>query len=978
MKELTLDWNEYTGYARSIISEGCVLLENRNEVLPLSDGARVAVFGRIQNHYYKSGLGSGGMVNVSKVIGILDALKECKRVKLNEKLLEIYESFEEEHPFDEGEGWGREPWSQIEMELPYEVAMEAAKESDTAIVIIGRTAGEDKDTSNTPGSYRLTETEERMLANVRAHFQKMVVLLNVASIIDLSFIDKVKPDSVMLVWTGGMVGGLGVVDLLLGDVSPSGHLADTVSYQVEDHFADRNFGDHDRDFYEEDIYVGYRYFETFARDKVRYPFGYGLSYTKFESSAGQPCISKCEDWAISGSGSLNRSDLAVTVSVNTKNSGNLSGKCVQQIYVESPQGKLGKPARVLCGFHKTTELKPGQEECYSFLIPARDFASYDDSGVTGNGGCFVLEPGSYRFYLGENVRDASFIGEVSFGDLSKGDAIIIDQLESALMPVEAFRRIKPDTGKLTGAEGADSIQSGNADILWEETPLCAESEDMDLRRKARLPEEINAQNTKIKVDPVLLPIRVEDLEHFEEESYVNGVVAALTDDELTCLVRGEGMGSSRVTPGTASAFAGISDSLSNRVGLPAVCCSDGPSGMRLDCGMKAFSLPSGAMMACTFNEQLIHNLYVCTGKEMIQNKVDCLLGPGMNIHRHPLNGRNFEYFSEDPLLTGVMARAVTSALMESGVTGVIKHFCGNNQEYRRHFLDSVISERALREIYLKGFEIVIRSGYGDSVMTTYGAVNGLFTAGSYDLNTTILRNQWGFTGIVMTDWWASINERGKAQDKINFGAMVRSQNDMYMVCPDGGSNLGGDNIKEAYEKGLVTKAELQRTAANVIRFALLTEAMKRKLGIGTRINVIGRPTEDMDVSMDDVEFVIMDGDLVFPLDTKESKGGTSYILPFDIKTPGTYELTIVGSSKLGELAQLPVTLFYTGFPLLSFTFHGTEGEPMEIVRNTVLKERFAVMRLYVARNGLELKEIRFRFLHEGGTMCFLEDGLSDN
>ncbi|MBQ0043286.1 MAG: glycoside hydrolase family 3 protein [Lachnospiraceae bacterium] len=951
---MTLDWNEYVENARQISSEGCVLLENKNQVLPLKSGVKLAVFGRTQNNYYKSGLGSGGMVNVSRVIGILEALKDSGKANLNESLLAEYANFEEKNPYDEGEGWGQEPWCQKEMEISDELAQKAAEESDVALVLIGRTAGEDKDAKNAPGSYRLTELEEKMLGTVRNHFKSMVVVLNSVGLIDLSFIDGISPDAVLLGWSGGMIGGLGVVDILFGDECPSGHLTDTVSYEIEDHYADKNFGDYNRDFYEEDIYVGYRYFETFAKNLVRYPFGYGLSYTSFKLASKDLAFTKCDDWKVSGAGSTNRSNLAVTITVNTTNSGSVSGKEVLQLYVEAPQGQLGKPSRVLADFHKTKLLAPGESEEYIFNVPARVFASYDDEGVSKEGSAFILEAGEYKFYLGENVRDAEYVGSLSLENME-----IIDQLYEALRPVEAFDRIKP-------------LEEADGTLTVKRCPVTLCTKDMDERRAEELPAEITSSMN------VALPISADDYDRFGDDEYIDSIVSQLTDYELTCLVRGEGMGSSRVTPGTAAAFAGVSDSLTERVGIPAVCCSDGPSGMRLDCGMKAFSLPSAIMMACTFNAELIRNLYACTGKEMITNKVDCLLGPGMNIHRHPLNGRNFEYFSEDPYLTGVMARAMVQGLEDSGVSGVCKHFCGNNQEYRRHFLDSVISERALREIYLKGFEWVVRNGEADSIMTTYGAVNGLFTAGNYDLNTSILRKQWGFTGIVMTDWWASINERGQKQDKVNFGAMVRSQNDMYMVCPDGGSNASGDNIEEAYASGLVTKGELQRTAKNVIRFALGTQAMKRLMGMQEKVTIINRPSEDMDVNLDDVEFIKMDGDITIPLDTKDSKAGTNYILPFDMSKLGTYEITIVASSPLGELAQIPVTLFYTSFPLRSFTFHGTNGEEMEIARTAVLKQRFAVMRLYVAKNGLKLKEIRFKFLNEEGTMSFLEDGLKDN
>lgn len=282
MEDRVLDWAVYEKTAREMAAEGLVLLKNDNKALPLKQGETVSVFGRMQNHYYKSGTGSGGMVNVARVVGILDALNECKDVNVNQKLAETYAAWDKEHPVELGLGWGQEPWSQAEMPVTDELVQEAAGESDSAIVIIARTAGEDKDNTLEKGAFMLTDIETDMLRLVRENFQKMVVLLNVGGLIDMSFLDTISPDACMYVWQGGMVGGYGVADVLVGDVSPSGKLTDTIAYDIKDYPAYDNFGGEERNFYAEDIYVGYRYFETFAKDKVRYPFGYGLSYTDFK------------------------------------------------------------------------------------------------------------------------------------------------------------------------------------------------------------------------------------------------------------------------------------------------------------------------------------------------------------------------------------------------------------------------------------------------------------------------------------------------------------------------------------------------------------------------------------------------------------------------------------------------------------------------------------------------------------------------
>lgn len=280
--ERILDWNKYLDTAAKMVSEGIVMLKNDNNALPIDTDKEVAVFGRIQFHYYKSGTGSGGMVNVTKVVNILDGLID-NGVKVNEKLLDTYRKWDKENPFDLGEGWGGEPWSQKEMPLDEGLVKETAKSCETAIVIIGRTAGEEQDNRLEAGSYLLSDDEIAMLTVVRENYKKVVLLLNVGNIIDMTDINRIAPDSVLYVWQGGMTGGKGTADVLTGKVSPSGKLPDTIAYKASDYPSDANFGrEKNRDIYAEDIYVGYRYFETFAKEKVLYPFGFGLSYTEFE------------------------------------------------------------------------------------------------------------------------------------------------------------------------------------------------------------------------------------------------------------------------------------------------------------------------------------------------------------------------------------------------------------------------------------------------------------------------------------------------------------------------------------------------------------------------------------------------------------------------------------------------------------------------------------------------------------------------
>lgn len=899
----TLDWDKYLETSARAVSGGIVMLKN-DGALPLKQGGTAAVFGRIQLHYYKSGTGSGGMVNVSKVIGITDGLLDAG-YKLDEQLLNAYREWDEQNPFDYGEGWGGEPWSQKEMPLTDELVGGAASRADAAIVIIGRTAGEEMDNKLEKGAFLLSDLEEDMLRRVTSAFDKTVVLLNTGGLIDMSFMDRYPVSAVMYVWQGGMVGGAGTAAVLTGEVSPSGKLPDTIAYEISDYPSDKFFGSGDMDCYGEDIYVGYRYFETFAKDRVRFPFGFGMSYTSFDLTAS--------DFKLDGD--------KVTGSVNVKNTGSTPGREVVQIYCSAPQGKLGKPARVLCGFDKTRALQPGESQTLCFEIPLESVASYDDSGVTGHKSAWILEQGGYVFYAGADVRSASEAYSLTLPET------VVRQCKSALGPLTAFKRMVNSSGK---PEFEDVPLTGEA-FPHDHAKLPAEIPQIG-DRGIRLADVVNGKNT---------------LEEF---------TAQLTDYDLSCIIRGEGMGSPKVTAGTAAAFGGVSDTLT-ALGIPCACCDDGPSGMRLDCGTKAFSLPNGTLLASTFDRPLMTELFTFMGLEMHTNQVDCLLGPGMNIHRHPLNGRNFEYFSEDPYLTGEMASAELAGLHSTGAEGTIKHFCGNNRETRRHFLDSVISERALREIYLRGFEKAVKKGGAKSVMTTYGQVNGVWTAGNYGLVTGILRDDWGFDGFTMTDWWANINRRGKAPDKSDFAAMAMAQNDVYMVTADGAAC--NDNTLDSLKSGELTRGELQRNAMNILRFLTTTHAMKRVMGCDDETEIINRPADAGDVDSTDIEFHDIDEDLTLDLTGITTEKGSSYAFGLNVSKPGVYKVTLTASSTLSELAQTSVSIFALGSPCGMFTFNGTGGAPVSQTKDVKFLSNFMPIRLYFGGSGLKTQSIRF-------------------
>ena len=917
MKNYKLDLERYAVLARQATAEGCVLLENEGQALPLREGERVAVFGRMAFHYYKSGLGSGGLVNTRYVVGILDALKDCKEIRLDEKLMGIYEDWIRENPFDEGQGWGRVPWCQKEMEVTDEM-LGCARDNDVSLVIIGRTAGEDQDNNAGPGSYCLTETEEDMIRRVCQVSKRTVVVLNVGNIIDMSWVKKYHPQAVLYAWQGGQEGGNGVADVLTGKVCACGKLTDTIAQSIEDYPSTENFGDPFKNYYKEDIYVGYRYFETFAKDKVLYPFGYGLSYTSFGIKAEI----------------LKNSEEELTVAAEVVNTGAVKGKEVVQVYAKVPQGKLGNPARRLIGFAKTGELKPGEKEEVVIVIPKYDLASYDDSGVTGHKSCYVLEEGTYEISVGSDVRSAESAGcyEEKFR--------VVEKLQEACAPVEKFSRMK-----------AVLMPDGSYQAVTEEVPV--RTVDPQERRKQNLPETLAYTGDKgYKLVDVL-----------DGKVSMENFVAQIREEDLIAMFRGEGMCSPKVTPGTAAAFGGVTESM-KALGIPVGCCADGPSGIRMDCGTKAFSLPNGTALGCTFNTELVSDLYEMTGKELRLNKIDSLLGPGMNIHRNPLNGRNFEYISEDPLLTGRICAAQVKAMAKSGIGSTIKHFCGNNQEVGRSTSDSVMSERCLREIYLKGFEMAVREGGARSVMTTYGSVNGLWTAGSYDLCTTILRKEWGFEGIVMTDWWAKSNYEGHQAEVQVKAPMVAAQNDIYMVVSDAKANPEKDDVEEMLHAGKLTLGELQRNGANILGFLLKSppillltdricaeelEAMNTKeaddVDAGDLIAITSDPeTQEM----------VVDGSLLHP-----AKGNTD-ILAVTNDYMGEFTVKFVLRSELGELAQLPISVFMDNIHKMTVSVQGTNGKWVEESRPFDMSfGHNHYIKLYYGADNLEIKEILF-------------------
>jgi beta-glucosidase len=926
MNTNTLDWKTYSSLARTAVAEGCVLLRNENRTLPIRPKETVSVFGRIQLDYYKSGTGSGGMVNVPYVRSILDGLQAAPDVTVYEPLLETYRVWTGKHPFDGGVGWGNEPWCQEEMILTDEVVCDAAAHSDLALVIIGRTAGEDRDNHAGEGSFTLTAAEQDMLAKVCAAFSRTAVVLNVGNIIDMSWVETVQPGAVLYAWQGGMEGGMGVADVLTGAVSPSGKLADTIARDTWDYPSISNFGSDEVNFYQEDIYVGYRYFETFAPEKVLYPFGFGLSYTTFALTS-----------------ELTETAETIQLLVSIENTGAVSGKEVVQVYCCPPQGLLGKPLRNLCRFAKTELLAPGESQAMILRVPKNELASYDDSGITGHRSCFVLEKGTYQIYVGSDVRSASLTGSFTLSE-----TIVTGQLHEALAPVRPFQRLRPRATTAHDSCTVDAAAYPAYTADYEEVPL----------RTIDPAARIRARRENLPVLPCSgdLGYTLADVKNGTVS--METFLAQLSDEDLKHLTNGEGMCSPKVTAGTAAAFGGLTPALQH-FGIPVGCCSDGPSGIRMDSGASAFSLPNGTLLACTFNTDLVTDLFEMEGLELYMNQIDTLLGPGINIHRCPLNGRNFEYHSEDPYLTGKMAVAQLSGLHRYPVTGTMKHFCGNNQEFGRSTSDSVISERALREIYLKPFEMGVKEGAGRSIMTTYGSVNGLWTAGSFDLNTTILRDEWGYDGIVMTDWWAKANEEGEAPALTARAAMVRAQNDLFMVTTD--TTTDENDLTAALAAGRITREELLRNAANICRFLLASPAMERMLGTYRPVTQKNRPEAMSDLLQGNTEFYQVSEDTTIPMDTYETSNGCNILIPLSFDRDGLYQFTLTLVGDAPAQAQLPCTLSIDGTIKGTLFFRGGTAEPVSQSTEAVdIRGAVHYLKFYFPYGGARLEGLHIK------------------
>ncbi len=703
---------------RRAACEGAVLLKN-DKTLPVF--GKFALFGRVQTDTFYAGYGTGGDVRKPYRVSILEGFERAG-ARLAEKLKAAYVAYSKERPVSHGR-WGDWPRSFPEMPLSDELVAAARAETDTAVVVLGRAAGEDRDNELKAGAFYLTEAERAMLSAVTKAFPHVAAVLNIGSVIDLAFLEEYAIGAALIVWQGGMEAGNACAELVLGRANPCGKLADTVARAYADYPSAENFGNAAYNEYREDIFVGYRHFETKARDRVLFPFGFGLSYTTFSISA-------------------NYRDGVVKYAV--KNTGERAGREVVQVYVEKPAASHA-PARELVGFCKSGQLAPGEEERGEIFLDGRAFASYDVAR-----GAFVIFGGTYRLYAGADVRSA---GEI-------------------------------------------------ASLEMEERVLeCAPP----LSHRHPLPPALPAPTAACDFRDVA-----------EGRATVGQFVAQLSDRELQSLAYGAmKMDSPLGASGNAGVMGGVTEELRARK-VPPVTMTDGPSGIRL----KTVSslLPVGTLLACTFDPALVEAVYRGVGEEMKERGSHVLLAPAMNIHRDPLCGRNFEYYSEDPCLTGKIAAAAVRGVQSAGVSACPKHFACNNQEFNRNGNDSRLSERALREIYLRGFEICVKEGRPHFLMTSYNMINGVYAHYNAALVRGVLRGEWGFEGCVVTDWWMKKGTCPQAGMRKNNAARVYAGVNVLMP---GGDYLGkkfqhGGLLKGLGKAGSLTRGELQQNACEVL------------------------------------------------------------------------------------------------------------------------------------------------------------------
>lgn len=752
---------EHILLSRKAAAEGMVLLKNEKSILPFEKGTRLALFGKGSVDYVKGGGGSGD-VTTAYVRSLQDGL-EIKEEEGKVQVLASLGKFYRENVSAQYAG-GIQPGMTAEPEIPCDLLEKAKAWADVAVISICRFSGEGWDRKGIPGDgdFYLTREEQNMVDTVTANFEKVVVVLNVGGMVDTSwFCDSEKIQGVLLAWQGGMEGGLAAADLLCGDVNPSGKLTDTFARTFDDYPSSAGFNEsEDYVDYTEDIYVGYRYFETIpgAAEKVNYPFGYGLSYTEF---AIEPLRAGEEDGTI-------------CVDVRVTNMGSRAGKEVVQLYYRAPQGVLGKPLEVLGAFAKTELLGAGQSQVLRLKMPVNAMASYDDLGKI-QASAYVLEAGNYSFRIGNSVRNTVKLDY----EYQAAQTVVTEQLERKCAPAALKLRLLADGSYEELPQGGDGYEKNR---LVPQDIDTLEGVEPDVQGISYQEKKEWRNADRITLEGVA-----------EGKADLRRLLAQLSDRELAGLLGGQ------VNTGTANTY-GMGNLPA--YGIPNIMTADGPAGLRIreECGVYTTAWPCATLLACTWNPEIVFEAGAAGAAEVKENNIGVWLTPAMNIHRSPLCGRNFEYYSEDPLIAGKMAAAKVNGIQSEHIGASIKHFACNNKETNRKASDSRVSERALREIYLKGFEIAVKEAQPWTLMTCYNMINGRYASEREDLLAGILREEWGFKGMVTTDWW---NKAYQYKE-------IKAGNDLKMGSGD------PDEVLEAWKEGKVTRKEIETCAARIL------------------------------------------------------------------------------------------------------------------------------------------------------------------
>jgi beta-glucosidase len=767
-----------------------VLLKNENHVLPLAKGTKVALFGKASADYVKGGGGSGDVT-----VPYLRTLLQGLAVKQKEEKVEVLESlaqFYEKNVKEQYES-GAEPGMTVEPELPTQLLEEAKAFTDTAIISICRFSGEGWDRKTVlTGNYRLSNDEQKMfdlssklfedgdfclthaeramVDVVTENFAKVIVVLNIGGVMDTGwFRENDRIQGALLAWQGGLEGGLAEADILTGDVNPSGHLADTFAKTLEDYPSTAGFHTSaDYVDYTEDIFVGYRYFETVpgAKEKVSYPFGYGLSYSDFLIMPVYCSYVENE----------------IFLSVKVTNLSQMPGKAVVQVYAKCPEGRLGKSALSLVSFAKTGMLGSGVSQTIDMSFPVRCMASYDDRGAVQKS-AWILEQGEYAFYVGGHVRDLTRVPYA----WKLEENLVLEQLSERCAPKKLPKRMRPD-GSYEMLETGEYPDRGNGLV-----PIPDLANDFPTPESPQVKRGQMPWSAKYQPHPErILLDDVADGKHSLDE-----FMDQLSVEELISLTGGQ------PNTGVANTFGWGN---LPEWGVPNAMTADGPAGLRVEAqtGVKTTAWPCATLLACTWDQDLLAKVGRAAAEEVKENNCCVWLAPAVNIHRSPLCGRNFEYYSEDPLVAGLCAGALVESVQSQKVSACVKHFCANNKETNRKESDSHVSERALREIYLRAFELIVKRAHPWALMTSYNLVNGIHASENRDLLTGILREDWGFDGVVTTDWWTCGEHylELKAGNDIKMGAGYP------------------DRVKEAYEKGLISKEEISLNARRVLELLL--------------------------------------------------------------------------------------------------------------------------------------------------------------